>query len=133
MSHQPLPGGIPSRVSGLTIGVVRHLLSLGSLAAEEGRLFVRQSITGLILLMALILVAMIAYVALIACVVTLLAVSLNWGWPVSLAAAAMIHLGLVWILYSILRARITFRPFEATTAELQRDMDVLSHYSNRTP
>lgn len=133
MSHQPLPGGIPSRVSGLTIGVVRHLLSLGSLAAEEGRLFVRQSITGLILLMALILVAMIAYVALIACVVTLLAVSLNWGWPVSLAAAAMIHLGLVWILYNILRARISFRPFEATTAELQRDMDVLSHYSNRTP
>ena len=131
MNPHPLPGGIPSRVSGLTVGVVRHLLALGSLAAEEGRLFVRQSIAGLILLMALLLVAMIAYVALIACVVSLLAISLKWGWPVSLAAAAMIHLGLVGILYKILRARVSLRPFEATSAELQRDMDALSNYSNR--
>jgi len=57
MNSQHLPGGIPSRITGLTAGLLRHLLSLGSLAALEGRLFVRQSIAGLVLVIAIVVVA----------------------------------------------------------------------------
>jgi vacuolar-type H+-ATPase subunit I/STV1 len=130
MNSQHLPGGIPSRITGLTAGLLRHLLSLGSLAALEGRLLIRQSIAGLILLLAIVVVAMIAYVALIGAVVALLATSLKWGWPVSLAAAGLLHLGILGILYQALRARIiTPRPFEATTAELRRDIDALGSFT----
>ncbi len=130
MNPQGLPGGIPSRITGLTAGIIRHLLSLAALAGEEGRLFLRQSIGGLILLLALVLVTMIAYVAILASVISLLAICLKWGWPVSLAAAGLLHIALVGILYKALRARVSLRPFQATTAELQRDIDVLSSYSD---
>ena len=133
MIPHDLPGGIPSRISGLTAGLIRHLLSLVSLAALEGRVFIRQSIAGIILLAALILFAMIAYVALIASGISLLAMYLKWGWPLSFAAAGLLHLALVGILYKLLRARIAPRPFEATSAELQRDIDALSIYSNHSP
>ena len=130
MNSQHLPGGIPSRITGLTAGLLRHLLSMGSLAALEGRLFVRQSIAGLILVLAIVVVAMIAYVALIGAVVALLATSLGWGWPVSLAAAGLLHLGILGILYQALRARvINPQPFEATTAELRRDIDALGSFT----
>lgn len=130
MSHpQDLPGGIPSRITGLTAGVIRHLLSLVALASEEGRLFVRQSVGALILLLALVLVAMIAYVAIISSVISLLAICLKWGWPVSLAAAGLVHLALVGLLYKALRSRVAPHPFASTTAELQRDIEVLSNYS----
>ncbi len=130
MTPNDLPGGIPSRISGLSAGLIRHFLSLGSLAALEGRMFIRQSIAGIILLAALILFAMIAYVALIASAISLLAMFLKWGWPLSLAAAGLLHLAFVGILYKLLRARIAPRPFEATSAELQKDIDALSIYSN---
>ena len=133
MIPHDLPGGIPSRISGLTAGLIRHLLSLGSLAALEGRMFIRQSIAGIILLVALLLFAMIAYVALVASVISLLAMFLKWGWPLSLAAAGLLHLALVGIFYKLLRARIAPRPFEATSAELQKDIDALSTYSNNSP
>lgn len=132
MTQNDLPGGIPSRISGLTAGLIRHLLSLGSLAALEGRMFIRQSIVGVILLAALLLFAMIAYVALIASAISLLAMFLKWGWPLSLAAAGLLHLALVGILYKMLRARITPRPFESTSAELQKDIDALSTFSNNS-
>lgn len=129
MNPQDLPGGIPSRITGLIAGVSRHLVTLGSLAAFEGRLFIRQSITGLLLLVALVLVAMIAYVAMIACLVSILAICLRWGWPVSLAATGLIHLGFVGILYRILRARLASIPFQSTSEELQRDLEFLKGYS----
>jgi len=132
MIPNDLPGGIPARISGLTAGLIRHLLSLGSLAALEGRMFIRQSIAGIILLVAMILFAMIAYVALVASAISLLAIFLKWGWPVSLAAAGMFHLAIVGILYKLLCTRIAPRLFEATSAELQRDIDALSIYSNQT-
>ena len=130
MNPQDLPGGIPSRITGLTAGLLRHVLSIGSLAALEGRLFLRQSITGLILLLAITLVAMIAYVALIGAAVAVLATSFKWGWPVSLAAAAILHLGILGILYRILRLRVVVpRPFEATSAEIRRDIDSLGSFA----
>lgn len=130
MIPHDLPGGIPSRVSGLAAGLIRHLLSLGSLAALEGRMFIRQSIAGIILLAALLLFAMISYVALVASAISLLAMFLKWGWPLSLAAAGLLHLAFVGILYTMLRVRIAPRPFEATSAELQKDIDALSIYSS---
>jgi len=133
MNPQDLPGGIPSRITGLTAGLIRHALSLGSLAALESRMFIRQSIGGLILLLALVLVAMIAYVALVASAISLLAICLKWGWPVSLAAAGLVHLGFMGVLYRMLRARIAPIPFQATTAEIQRDIDALNSYSATTP
>ena len=130
---QDLPGGIPSRITGLIAGIIRHFLTLGSLAAAEGQLFIRQSVMGLILLLALIVVAMIAYVALLLCGVAMLAIYLKWGWPISLAATGLIHLGFVAILYKLLRARISHRPFQATSSELQRDIEALSNYSSHRP
>lgn len=131
MIPHDLPGGIPSRITGLAAGLLRHVLSLGSLAALEGRLFLRQSITGLILLIAIVFVALIAYVALVAAAITILATLLKWGWPLSLAAAGILHLGILGILYQILRVRVVMpRPFEATTAEIRRDIDALGNFQS---
>jgi len=131
MNPQDLPGGIPSRITGLTAGILRYTLSLGALAAEEGRLLVRQSVAAILLLVAMVVIAMIAYVALVGAVVSLLAVKLSWGWPVSLGAAGLIHLAILGILFRILRSRTAPRPFEATTAEIRRDIEALARYSNQ--
>jgi hypothetical protein len=132
MNQQDLPGGIPSRVTGLTAGILRYTLSLGSLAAEEGRLLIRQSVAAILLLVGMVIVAAIAYVALIAAGVSLLAMKLGWGWPVSLSAAGLIHLALLGVLYRFLRSRASIRPFEATSAELRRDIDALGGYTRRS-
>ncbi len=133
MNPQDLPGGIPSRITGLTAGILRYALSIGALAAEEGRLLVRQSITAILLLAAMVVVGMIAYVALVAAAVSVMAMRFGWGWPVSLASAGLIHLALLGILFRFLRARTAPRPFEATSAELRRDIDALGGYTKRTP
>jgi len=132
MNQQDLPGGIPSRVTGLTAGILRYTLSLGALAAEEGRLLIRQSVAAILLLAGMMIVAAIAYVALIAAGVSLLAMKLGWGWPVSLSAAGLIHLALLGVLYRFLRSRASIRPFEATSAELRRDIDALGGYTRRS-
>ena len=132
MNQQDLPGGIPSRVTGLTAGILRYTLSLGALAAEEGRLLIRQSVAAILLLASMMIVAAIAYVALIAAGVSLLAMKLGWGWPVSLSAAGLIHLALLGVLYRFLRSRASIRPFEATSAELRRDIDALGGYARRS-
>lgn len=132
MNQQDLPGGIPSRVTGLTAGILRYTLSLGALAAEEGRLLIRQSVAAILLLAGMMIVAAIAYVALIAAGVSLLAMKLGWGWPVSLSAAGLIHLALLGVLYRFLRSRASIRPFEATSAELRRDIDALGGYARRS-
>ena len=132
MNQQGLPGGIPSRVTGLTAGILRYTLSLGALAAEEGRLLIRQSVAAILLLVGMMIVAAIAYVALIAAGVSLLAMKLGWGWPVSLSAAGLIHLALLGVLYRFLRSRASIRPFEATSAELRRDIDALGGYTRRS-
>jgi hypothetical protein len=132
MNQQGLPGGIPSRVTGLTAGILRYTLSLGALAAEEGRLLIRQSVAAILLLAGMMIVAAIAYVALIAAGVSLLAMKLGWGWPVSLSAAGLIHLALLGVLYRFLRSRASIRPFEATSAELRRDIDALGGYTRRS-
>lgn len=133
INPQDLSGGIPSRITGLTAGILRYALSIGALAAEEGRLLVRQSIAAILLLAAMVVVGMIAYVALVAAAVCILAMKLGWGWPVSLAAAGLIHLALLGILFRFLRTRTAPRPFEATSAELRRDIDSLGGYTKRTP
>jgi uncharacterized membrane protein YqjE len=130
MNPQDLPGGLPSRITGLAAGLLRHSLTLGSLAAAEGRLLMRQGVAILLLAVAMLVAGVIAYVALIAAAVALLAVKLSWGWPVSLAAAGMIHLALLALLFSILRSRAPSRPFEATSAELRRDIESLGRLSN---
>ena len=132
MNPQDLPGGIPSRITGLIAGILRYAFSIGALAAEEGRLLIRQSIAAILLLMAMAVIAMIAYIALVAAAVSLLAMKLQWGWPVSLSAAGLIHLAILGILFNILRTRTAPRPFEATTAEIRRDIEALSHYSNHS-
>ena len=61
-----------------------------------------------------------------------LAMKLGWGWPVSLSAAGLIHLALLGVLYRFLRSRASIRPFEATSAELRRDIDALGGYTRRS-
>ena len=133
MNPQDLPGGIPSRITGLTAGILRYSLSLGALAAEEGRLLIRQSVALMLLLVAMVVVASIAYVALIAAVVSLLAMKLGWGWPVSLSTAGLIHVALLGVLYRFLCSRASIRPFEATSAELRRDIDALGNHAQSAP
>jgi uncharacterized membrane protein YqjE len=132
MNPQDLPGGIPSRITGLAAGLLRHGLTLGALAAAEGRLLLRQSLATLLLAVAMTMAAIIAYVALIGAVVALLATQFSWGWPVSLAAAGLIHLALLGILFSILRNKSLPRPFEGTSAELRKDLESLSRFGNGT-
>jgi hypothetical protein len=132
MNPQDLPGGLAARITGLAAGLLRHGFALGALAAAEGRLLVRQSLFTLLLAIAMALVAAIAYVALIGAVVALAAEKLSWGWPVSLAAAGMIHVALLAILFSVIRGITLPRPFEATTAELKRDIENLGRFSGGT-
>jgi uncharacterized membrane protein YqjE len=131
MNPNDLPGGLPSRVAGVSAGLLSHLLSLGSLAALEWRLFLRQGIGALLLIVAGLVVAAIAYVALVVAVVAILATQLGWGWPVSLAAAGILHLALLGLLARLLRTKLSVRPFEATTAELRRDLDHLDSLAGR--
>lgn len=136
MNPQDLPGGIPSRITGLTAGILRYTLSLGALAAEEGRLLIRQSVAAILLLVVMVVIAMVAYVALIGAAVSLLATKLSWGWPVSLATAGLIHVAILGVLFRILRSRTAPRPFEATSAELRKDIEALGNHSfqsRRTP
>jgi len=132
MNPQDLPGGIPSRITGLTAGILRYALTLGALAAEEGRLFVRQSVAVILLLVVMVVIALVAYVALIGAAVSLLATKLSWGWPVSLAAAGLIHLAILGMLFKILRSRTATRPFETTTAELRRDIEALGNHAGQS-
>lgn len=130
MNPQDLPEGLTSRITGLTAGILRHGLALGTLAAAEFRLLLRRSLVTLLLTAATAVAGIIAYVALLGAGVALLAVKLSWGWPVSLAAAGMIHLALLSLLLSVLRARSLPQPFEATSAELRRDIESLGRFSN---
>jgi uncharacterized membrane protein YqjE len=130
MHPQDLPGGLPSRVTGLVAGLLRHGLTLGTLAVAEGRLLIRQSLVTLLIAVAMTVAGIIAYVALIGAGVALLAMKLSWGWPVSLAAAGLIHLALLGILFGVLRSRDLSRPFESTSAELQKDIESLGRFSN---
>jgi len=132
MNPQDLSGGIPSRIIGLAAGFLRHGLTLATLAAAEGRFLLRQSVITLLLAVAMTVAGSIAYVALVTAAVALLALKLDWGWPVSLAAAGMIHLALLGLLFSMLKKRSLPRPFEATSAELRKDIDHLARFSNGT-
>ena len=119
-------GGLPARVTSLSAAILRHGLNLSALAAAETRLLIRQSLASVLLITAMALFGVIAYVALIGAGVSLLAVKLSWGWPVSLAAAGMIHLALLGIAYAFLKNRAPVRPYEATSAEIRRDIETLS-------
>lgn len=130
MNPQDLPGGIPSRIIGLLAGLLRHLLSLGGLAAEEARLLIHRSLAAILIGVAMVMAAMIAYVALVAAAVVLVAEKLSWGWSLSLSCAAILHLALLGILFRILRIRTTPPPFEATAAELRKDLETLTQVRN---
>lgn len=125
MSPQDLPGGIASRLAGLLAGLLRHALAIGALAAFETRLLIRQSVAILLLAVATLLAALIAYVAILAAVVSLLAEKLSWGWPISLSAAGLLHLAALGILFSILRGVSAPKAYEATAAELTKDLESL--------
>jgi hypothetical protein len=134
--HSPsdgLPsGGFSSRLSGLLVALFHHLFSLGELAAEEARIFIRQSVASLILLASLILVIMISYLGLIATVVSLLTLGHGWNWAAAFGVITLFHLLLAGVLLLALRLRITPRPFEATAVELRRDLDHLKCYSKKS-
>jgi uncharacterized membrane protein YqjE len=126
-----LPGGLPARLSGVVAGLLRHFLSLGSLVSLEWGLFLRQSLAALLLIAAAVVVTAIAYVALVAAVIAILATQLGWGWPVSFAAAGLLHLMILGLLVKLLLNRLANRPFEATTAELRRDLENLNSLAGR--
>ena len=130
-TNQPT-GGIPSRISGVTAALLRHFLALAELASEEGRLLIRQSLTVIILLVALILVVMISYLALVAAVVSLLYLGLGWSLPMALVTISFFHLLLAGAIILFLRMRTSSPLFEATAAELRRDMESLSSYSKQS-
>lgn len=132
MDLNELPGGIPSRISGLLFALLRHLLALTELAAEETRLLIRQSITAILLLVALIVTLVISYLALIGSVIALLTLGHGWGWPAAFAVVGLFHLLVAGFLVFLLRVRTTSRPFEATAAEIRRDLDALGNYSGKS-
>ena len=129
---QESSGGLPSRVTSLSAAILRHGLNLSSLAAAETRLLIRQSLASILLVVAMSVFGVIAYVALIGAGVSLLALKLCWGWPVSLAAAGMIHLAFLGIAYAFLKNQAPVRPYEATSAEIRRDIETLSGNSTRS-
>jgi len=125
--------GIPSRLSGLITELLRHVLSLGALAAEETRLLIRQSLAAILLIIALILMLMISYVAGVFAVAALFVSGCGFGWSATLCFISLIHLLLAGGFFLILRMRRMPRPYEATSAELQRDFEAIGGASRRAP
>ena len=126
--NTPLTGGIPSRLSGLITELLRHVLSLGALAAEETRVLIQHSITGVLVL---ILMLVIAYVSAIIAVVSLLALGCGFGWVATLGLISLLHLLLAGGCYLFLRLKSFPRPYEATSAELQRNLEALGTSSRK--
>ncbi len=129
--NTPLTGGIPSRLSGLITELLRHVLSLGALAAEETRVLIQRSITGVLVLIVLILMLVIAYVSAIIAVVSLLALGCGFGWVATLGLISLLHLLLAGGCYLFLRLKSFPRPYEATSAELQRNLEALGTSSRK--
>lgn len=126
-------GGIPSRISGLLFALLRHLLALTELAAEETRLLIRQSIVSILLLVALVVAVVICYLALLATVISLLTFGLGWEWPAAFGIVTLFHLVLILLLVYFLRQRTAPKPYEATASEIRRDLDALGSYSKKSP
>ena len=125
-------GGITTSISGLAAALLRHLLALAELASGELRLLIRQGITSLILLAALLLFVMVGYLTLVAMAVSLLVVGAGWNWPGALGATALFHLLCAVAIVFMLRFRTSRPLFEATAAELRHDMESLKSYSKQS-
>lgn len=131
MDLNDLPGGIPTRVSGLLFALLRHLVALTELAAEETRLLIRQSLLSIMLLVALVVTMVIAYLSLLATVISLLTMMAGWGWPAAFALVTFLHLILAALIFFLLRIRTTPRPYAETSSEIRRDLDSLGNYSKK--
>ena len=129
MGQQELPGGIPSRLTGLSASLVAHLLALAALAADETRALLQRSLVSLFLLVALIISLFVAYFALVVTAIVLLTCYFGWSWLSALGATVLLHLFFAGCLLMILRLRSKSIPFEATSAELRRDLEALRSYS----
>ena len=132
MDLNELPGGIPSRVSGLLFALLRHLLALTELAAEEPRLLIRQSLVSILLLVALIVVVVIAYLSLLATLVSILTMGGGWGWPAAFGLVTLLHFVLAGVIFFFLRVRTKPRPYAETASEIRRDLDSLDNYSKKS-
>ncbi len=132
MDLNELPGGIPSRVSGLLFALLRHLLALTELAAEETRLLIRQSLVSILLIVALIVTVVMAYLSLLATLVSLLTLGRGWGWPSALGLVTLLHFVLAGLILFFLRIRTKPRPYAETASEIRRDLDSLDSYSKKT-
>lgn len=132
MDLNDLPGGIPSRVSGLLFALLRHLLALSELAAEETRLLIRQSLLSILLLVALIVTVVIAYLSLLATAISLLTIAGGMGWPAAFGLVTILHLVVAGLIFFLLRIRTTPRPYAETTSEIRRDLDSLDSYSKKS-
>jgi uncharacterized membrane protein YqjE len=131
MGQHELPGGIATRLAGLSVSLISHFLAIAALAAEEARALIQRSLISLILVLAITFSLFIAYIALILTVVALLAFYLHWGLVSALGAAALVHVIFACILFIILRLRKTSPLFEGTSAELRHDLETLHGYSGR--
>lgn len=133
MDLNQLSGGIPSRISGLVSAVIRHLLALAEIAAEETRFLIRQSIVAILLLLSLIVTVVIGYLALLATVISILSIHQGWGWAASFGAVALVHFFLGGILFTVLLSRSLPNPYKATATEFRKDLDALNNYAKRSP
>jgi uncharacterized membrane protein YqjE len=133
MGEQELPGGIASRLSGLTAALISHTLAITALAADETRSLIQRSLVSLILIIALITSLLIAYLALVLTAVALLTIWVGWSWVAALGAAALSHLIFALIIFLILRARRSSPIYEGTTEELRRDFDALNKFAKTSP
>ena len=96
-----LDPGLSARIVGLVASLCRHVLDLGSLAAEEARNLIRQSLVILILSLGLIFAIAVAYLAMIATGISLLIFSHGWGWAAAFGAVSLGHLVLALILIGL--------------------------------
>jgi uncharacterized membrane protein YqjE len=133
MGEQELPGGIASRLTGLTAALISHILAITALAADETRSLIQRSLVSLILIIALIASLFIAYLALVLTAVVLLTIWFGWSWITALGAAALSHIIFALILFLILRFRSNSPVFEGTSEEIRRDLDALNKFAKNSP
>lgn len=118
--------GISTRFLNLSGMLLQHVSSLFSLAALEISQFLQQSLTSLLLFIALILSVFIGYLALLATGVALAVTQFHLTWPVTLGAVTLLHALIALFLVLMLRQQRSHKLLAMTCAEIQHDIDALS-------
>ncbi|HLB34902.1 MAG: hypothetical protein A3F67_02655 [Verrucomicrobia bacterium RIFCSPHIGHO2_12_FULL_41_10] len=117
--------GISANVTGLSSALLEHCLALASLAALETRQFLKQTLSCLLLFVAVILLLFMGYLTLLATCLVAAVYYFHIGWPYAFGIATLFHFLSAGILIAIISRQQSHAPLPLTRFEIQRDIEAL--------